>query len=871
MRFVYSMAFALVGGIGSSKRGRRACTGIAALAMLSVAGGALAQQATKTLSGVVRDTSGGAVTNAKVTLLNAAGQSAGSTATDRNGHFSIAGLRAGSYRLRVESETFEMAERNVVVATETEPASVDVVLKVEAVKQSVTVSAASEYVQPSTDTGTKLELPSYEVPLTVDSVDRELMRDQGVRNLEQILRNVSAVQSNDSVAGWGAKTFQVRGFDLQNNLLEDGVRLPQYAEVDPAIIDHVDVLKGAAGGLYGRIEPGGVINIVTLRPQATTDYGLGMEFGPWGYVRSEVDAMGPLTPEKSLRYRAIAAYETAGSYRDTVETRHWSLLPALQWVPTENDQVDFRFEYKNWRDTSDTGEPVIPVGTDAITGNYVNRLPDLPRSVYIGPSGTFSSVRTTQETVTWSHRFSNDWVVRPIFVHYSVNQPGHEAGPSSCVDGTGAGNWADPLPAGQDGYGAYTPTTACFYAGSPSNLGASGWFAEVDWTGRGRALGMQHSFLASAEYRNDSSYYEVWIYNLPEGQTTSCPQLCIDVNHPVYPPIGNYYTPPTSGSPTYGYSGGNRWGSGTLQDQIAIGRRLRILAGVRFDAASSLSWAAPGDPVKSPTSSIGDQKWEPRAGASYDLTSWLAAYGSYSESFGAANSATPLWDGTLPSAETSSQWEAGVKGHWFANRLIGEAVYFDLKKRNIVVSEPLAYFDGNCKVEYTSNSCLVQVGEVGSKGVEVTLTGRLTNELSVNVVYANLSARVLDSGSQDPADAYYFPAGQKLAGVPQNGGSAWVYYRHPSGWSAGLGMVGLGARPFDQPFTQKAATLTLPESLLWNAVVGYEWKRERMRWQAQFRMDNFTNTNAWEAGWASSGVIPSAPRAFYGTVRMFFR
>ena len=49
--------------------------------------------------------------------------------------------------------------------------------------------------------------------------------------------------------------------NLYNTLFQDGMRLPQYADVDPAIVDHVDVLKGSAGSMYGRIEPGGVINV----------------------------------------------------------------------------------------------------------------------------------------------------------------------------------------------------------------------------------------------------------------------------------------------------------------------------------------------------------------------------------------------------------------------------------------------------------------------------------------------------------------------------------------------------------------------------------------------------------------------------------
>ena len=66
------------------------------------------------------------------------------------------------------------------------------------------------------------------------------------------------------------------------------MRLPQYAEIEPAMIDGFTVLKGAAAGLYGRIEPGGIINVTTLKPQRSA-YGLGLTYGPMGCPSSGHD------------------------------------------------------------------------------------------------------------------------------------------------------------------------------------------------------------------------------------------------------------------------------------------------------------------------------------------------------------------------------------------------------------------------------------------------------------------------------------------------------------------------------------------------------------------------------------------------------
>jgi len=176
MRFVYALVFALVGGSGDGKSGKRfeRMYGVLlALTILGAAANGFAQKGGKpeTVSGVVKDESGGGIGNARVILTNTEGRAAGKATTDGSGHFAIGGVALGTYVLRVESETFEMAERRIEVTAGMAPVALEIMLRVAAVKQSVTVSATSEYVQPSTETATKLEMPSYEVPLTVDSVN----------------------------------------------------------------------------------------------------------------------------------------------------------------------------------------------------------------------------------------------------------------------------------------------------------------------------------------------------------------------------------------------------------------------------------------------------------------------------------------------------------------------------------------------------------------------------------------------------------------------------------------------------------------------------------------------------------------------------
>jgi iron complex outermembrane receptor protein len=86
-------------------------------------------------------------------------------------------------------------------------------------------------------------------------IPREIIQDQGATNVKETLRNVSGVTYSSS-SGNRSEDFILRGFDAQQ--FENGFRndfFSQRTERDLANIEQVEVLKGPASILFGRLEP----------------------------------------------------------------------------------------------------------------------------------------------------------------------------------------------------------------------------------------------------------------------------------------------------------------------------------------------------------------------------------------------------------------------------------------------------------------------------------------------------------------------------------------------------------------------------------------------------------------------------------------
>ena len=112
---------------------------------------------------------------------------------------------------------------------------------------------------------TKGRAPLRDVPQAVNVVPEQLMRDQGARSMEDVLRNVPGVAMSH---GDGQRDqVVIRGFTAIADQFVDGVRDDALYFRDLADIERVEVLKGPAAVLYGRGSSGGLINRVTKKPK----------------------------------------------------------------------------------------------------------------------------------------------------------------------------------------------------------------------------------------------------------------------------------------------------------------------------------------------------------------------------------------------------------------------------------------------------------------------------------------------------------------------------------------------------------------------------------------------------------------------------
>lgn len=170
---------------------------------------------------------------------------------------------------------------------------------------------------------TRLPLSPRETPQSVSVVTRQQMDDFGLDNINAVLDattgvNVERVETDRTF-------YSARGFDV-TNFLVDGLGLPftngeQEGDIDTALYERVEVLRGANGLLSFTGNPSATINFVRKRPTADVQGNVGVGVGSWDDRRLDIDLSGPLNASHSVRGRLVAADQDTDSYLDRYHLR----------------------------------------------------------------------------------------------------------------------------------------------------------------------------------------------------------------------------------------------------------------------------------------------------------------------------------------------------------------------------------------------------------------------------------------------------------------------------------------------------------------------------------------------------------------------
>jgi iron complex outermembrane receptor protein len=706
---------------------------------------------------------------------------------------------------------------------------------------------ADLYNAPSSVTATKVDVSFLNVPLASESLTAGVLRDLQVNRLEDALQYVSGAEVAPN--GQSALGFLLRGFPTYQYYL-DGVRvspdLHHDAFRDFANVERIDVVKGPASLLYGRTEPGGAINVITKQPLADPFLSVEQQGGSFGYVRTEIDAGGPLPGDHSLLYRFNAAYEDQHTFRDTSGNHRIFLAPVVTWNLSAATAETLYAEYLNSHDAHDSGVPVIG-----------NQLPPVPieRSLEAG-----GDIHTTDYRVglKGSHVFEAGWTLRHHLDARWVSAP--QTLQAALSD---------------DGLSA----AACTPAGCPVNRElvsmpqSSGhtYFLSVDalrefswWLVRDSLLVGTDLFASNAHtqllFRNDAS-------------------LQTDLYHPTSAQPIDWSLIGDPDTRTQNYTE-EQWVGAYFQNQVQFGDSVHLLFGGRFDKVHeriALGGFVTASGLPYPPGTILDQDYSQsnklqsirgRAGLLWHPLQPLSLYINISQNFGITAGLFTSSDNRqlLLPAEQSQEWETGLKLESPQGAMSATLAWFHLLKENIATPVLSAALD-NSSAAFLMNSARNQ-------GLEADFRGTVAPGLQVLASYAFTQSTIYNYVGQwipgPPKNAELIgDLHDHMYGVPRHGGSIWASYHVNGGAFQGL-KLGLGAVARGDRAGDNINDYELPAFVKVDALAAYAWRAWDTNLEVQFNVDNLLDKRYFESLSGTRTVLPGMPRRFIATLRATF-
>ena len=614
------------------------------------------------------------------------------------------------------------------------------------------------------NTATRLDVETRDVPASVQVISTQTVQEQSKsQTVNDVLRNVSGVSQSYGTAAGNTPVVTLRGFDTGGVVLQDGyVRFGGNA-VDWAGIEQLEVLKGPASVLYGQqYNIGGMINIISKRPQGVPLAEMEVSIGRWGYQRGSVDLGGPLNESRSITYRLNIATESSESFRDYVFEKRLFVAPAIKWDIGLNDSLVVSGDVLARKYRTDPGLPAP--STTAWQGREY-AYPGLPRdrlgyalpiNTYIGLANWDASRDSSGRlAIEWEHDINESWHLKFGTLldqnHFTWRnsqflwfQPTNDAGQPE-------GALVSQLLARANG---------TRFKGTQTNVDISGEF---------ETKGMKHKLVAGVSAARTLTTADAGENQFFLAQET--------LSEDAWRSPGASYTLVPDPSITR-YEGSSTQTQKGLyaQDMIEFSDRWKALIGYRYNIAMG-GQELRINGVNDDTIPAGftATSGTPRLGLVWQPTKTLSLYAGWSNSF------NPNWGrlagGGLAPPELGTQYEVGLKKDFAGGKAGLNVAAYDIRKTNVLRCAPGS---ADCKL-------YVLVGGQRSRGLELDLNGELLPGLRLSMAMTLQDVKVL----QDlPPEQGGLPVGDKLTGSPR-----WIFnvfstYQFKTGRFAGLTVGG---------------------------------------------------------------------------------
>jgi iron complex outermembrane receptor protein len=731
------------------------------------------------------------------------------TTVNREGNFHFNHVQPGNYTLKASFIGLTPQTKQIAVKAG-ETVIVDFVLTENSNQLNEVLikdSKDNKFATPKSDLVAKIPLNNLENPQVYSTVDKELLQEQMVTDLNGAMKNVPGVTLLLQDDGSGGD-FASRGF-VTDSYLRNGMTAYSQSTVDPANLERIEVLKGPSATLFGSnfTSYGGLINRITKKPFDTFKGEVSYTAGGFGLSRLTADINTPLNADKTALFRVNIADEHDGTFKDAGFSDHVFIAPSLSYKI--NDRLSVLIDAEIY-----TQNGTVPFRFFPETGFTVTN----PKELHFDYDRSFTNNDITASRPTTSifsqvnYNLSSQWKSQTNVSYTNTANNGNFSWASVLPGDTKVVRYQDPGPDMSTDYEIQENIVGDFKTGK-----------------------IRHRLIAGLDIL---SYQEKSSFGFLAFDTVS-----ISGPDPEYAKLNVNSLNAKLAGVTYSNDKNSQYDyAAYASDVINLTDKLIAMLSVRvdrFDNRGDYNYVA--DTL---TGKFSQTAVSPKFGLVYQLVKdKVSLFGNYMNGFQNENGNDHNHNPFKP--EQANQLEGGVKLSLLDGKITSTISYYDIKVNNILRTDP----------DFPNFS--IQNGTQYSKGIEGEIVANPFTGFNIVAGYAHNDSKYENI---DATLNGYRP----VSAGPADVANIWLSYLITHGDARGLGF-GFGGNYAckNNIIDEVDGIFTLPSYVVLNATAFYDQPKYRIG----LKVDNLTNKQYW-IGYDT--IIPQMPLRVSGTLALKF-
>lgn len=283
--------------------------------------------------------------------------------------------------------------------------------------QSVSLQGTHNYRTKKSESIARLPLENLENPTVYNLVPKEIISEMGATDFNTAMASAPGVVVSNSVNDSGNDIF-LRGFSSNASFRNGLVQNPRV-QSEIANVERVEVIKGPSGTLFGGTlaNYGGVVNVVTKKPQENFGGIINYTTGSWGMSRITADVNTPLNKEKTALARFNVAAYSQDSFQDAGYSKGLFFSGSILYKVSDKTTVTLDTEFH-------APEKTLNAYVRRSESLTLHSMKDLAavhgRSFTSNDVGSKRTNFVTMAEVT--HKFNDQWTSRTSYQRGEANE-----------------------------------------------------------------------------------------------------------------------------------------------------------------------------------------------------------------------------------------------------------------------------------------------------------------------------------------------------------------------------------------------------------------------------------------------------------------